>query len=454
MAGKRLKIAAAYRSDVGRKRDHNEDAAGIWEPGDAREAEASGWLYVVADGMGGHRFGERASQKVVQALLEGYPAAPQEPPPRRLERLIRLANEQIHAEGQRTLAADEHMGTTVVAAVIHQGKLYLAHVGDSRAYIIRGERIRQLTRDHSVVNELVDSGVLTPAEARTSRLRNRLTRSVGIRPDVDVELSGPFALQQGDLLLLCSDGLTQYATDRDLLAAAYGQPEEIVARLIDFANDRGGSDNITVMAVRYGDVPLIPVQRQHQIVRAGALLALAVIAVFAMRTGWEVYKAARTLPPTASVVSPASPTPNSIATATFSPMPSETPTATFSPAPVVNETLPAATGTPDAAGQLVHVDCIYTVTEGDSAWQIAVDFGVQMEDLELLADDAPLRSLQQIYPGDRLKVPRVLPGLCESLGGEVQSPTLEATATQTATPTGTMPAATDETDTSTATALP
>lgn len=413
-----LSIASFYRSDLGRKRENNEDAVGARAPQDSRQARESGWLCLVADGLGGHSFGERASRHVVQTLLAGYYGTPNEPPPDRLRRLIQQANAELYQEAQRTLQEGERMATTVVAAVICQGKLYLAHVGDSRAYLIRSERVYRLTRDHSVVGEMVRSGALSEEEARTSKLRNRLTRSVGIRPQVEVEISEPISLEPGDLILLCTDGLTQYATDRDLLASAYGEPQEIVERLIQFANTRGGSDNITVAAIRYGKPSVLPASLPRWVYASltGGLMLLLLVAgaVLARQSGLLSSLIAT---PTRSAT--ATPT----VTFTFTPTltPSSSPTSTATPTPAVTETaipFETLTFTPAPAPIL----CEYIVQQDDTAGKIAERFGVPLDAVSF-ADKGQGRSLDLIYRDDHLLLRGVLSEVCLAQGGQVFAPT-------------------------------
>lgn len=381
------KITAYYRSDIGRKRQNNEDAVGARSPRNAREVRESGWLYVVADGLGGHQFGERASQHVVRTLLEGYYALPDVPPAERLRRLIQQANVEIYQEARRTLEESQSMATTVVAAAIWGGKLYLAHVGDSRAYLVRGDRIYRLTRDHSVVEEMVRSGAMTPEEARTSKLRNRLTRSVGTRPEVEVEVSEPIPLQPGDLILLCSDGLTQYADDEDLLAAVHGEPKDIVERLIAFANACGGSDNITVAAIRYGKATtLARLPRAARIaLMIGAIGALLVAGLaLAAQAGWWPLGRRMLVPLSTPVLTqplPSNPlpSPGALPSNTMSPVPSFTATLALGSPTVGSPETPQVIMSSPAPTLELLVICLYTVREGDDVESIAQRFGVSVE---------------------------------------------------------------------------
>lgn len=221
-------------------------------------------LYVVCDGMGGHEGGGLASQLAVEAIREHYSLRDTGsdedaltgiydhgvlPQTNHLAGAVRHANQVVHREAQHRPAC-RGMGTTVVAAVMQEQILSIAHVGDSRLYLIRGERIMPLTSDHSVVAEQVRLGMLTEEQARCSRQQHMLTRAVGIGPTVDVEL-GEVPVKPRDILLLCSDGLTRGIDPPELLRTVREAPDlpSTSARLIELANARGGEDNTTVVLV-------------------------------------------------------------------------------------------------------------------------------------------------------------------------------------------------------------
>jgi serine/threonine protein phosphatase PrpC len=242
------------QSDVGRKREENEDSFLVNEPLG---------LAVVADGMGGHAGGGTASRIAVEtierALLErrNAPGDPfvveaplaASPVPEALRDAVETACQTIYhtARGNPNLAG---MGTTVTAMLLHGHDAFFAHVGDSRAYLVRGEFIQQISEDHSLVNEQLKAGVITQDEARSSRFRNIITRSVGFEEDVLVDLMGLTA-EPGDVFVLCSDGLANLVDDGEILAATRGAPvEALPERLIELANERGGDDNITVVCVQ------------------------------------------------------------------------------------------------------------------------------------------------------------------------------------------------------------
>jgi protein phosphatase len=233
----------ASKTDTGRVRAHNEDSFGTFE-------HASGArLLVVADGMGGHRGGATASRLAVEALGAALERT-DDPSEAWLAEAIRAANRDVH----RASLLDPElrgMGTTLVAALIDEGgRAWIAHVGDSRAYLVRGDRLEALTEDHSVVAEMIRRGLLTPDEAATHPRRNEILRSVGVETDVEPDLR-ELELAPDDVLLLCSDGLCGVVSDDEIERIATGHtPEEGVERMIAAANERGGPDNITAVIAR------------------------------------------------------------------------------------------------------------------------------------------------------------------------------------------------------------
>ncbi len=250
--GTRVRIRSAGQTDVGRVREHNEDS-NLLNP-------ALG-LFVVADGMGGHLGGQTASSLAVKTVGEyinehaddiesGSGAMPLEssPVPRVLADAVRAACGAIHSTAQDDPEL-QGMGTTVTAMVVHSGRAFVAHVGDSRCYLQRKERIVQITDDHSLVNEQIKAGLLTREQARASRLKNIITRSVGFEKDVAVDTFA-LPLQVGDRFLMCSDGLANFVDDTEMgLALATMGLDEVPGAMINLANERGGDDNITVLCV-------------------------------------------------------------------------------------------------------------------------------------------------------------------------------------------------------------
>ncbi|MFN8504954.1 Stp1/IreP family PP2C-type Ser/Thr phosphatase [Kouleothrix sp.] len=236
-----MKLRHSARTDVGKTRDHNEDNFGVG--GDERAAQL-GELLVVCDGMGGHAAGEVASQIGVETILANYYGDSSDDRQSALEQAFEQANSSIFARGQGS------MGTTGVAALLHHDALHIANVGDSRAYLVRDGEIRQVSRDHSFVSDQVAAGLITADQARFSPHRNVITRALGYQPDVTVDLFR-LPLQVGDIVVLSSDGLHGLVTDAEILQIAGEQPpEQATQALIDLANSRGGTDNITVMIAR------------------------------------------------------------------------------------------------------------------------------------------------------------------------------------------------------------
>lgn len=233
-----LRVAEHFeKSDTGLARRANEDNFFVRAP-----------LFVVADGMGGAQAGEVASRVAAEAFAAGLPddGSPEE----RLARRVLEANARIHrlSREDRERAG---MGTTLTAAYVTEEEIALAHVGDSRAYLFRDGELTRLTRDHSLVDELVRRGKLTEEEAAEHPQRSIITRALGPEPDVEVD-TRTYRAQDGDVLLLCSDGLTSMISEQriaELLAAA-GDLGEAGRTLVDAANDAGGRDNITVVLVR------------------------------------------------------------------------------------------------------------------------------------------------------------------------------------------------------------
>jgi len=230
----------ATLTDTGRKRRHNEDAF-VAEPP----------LFAVADGMGGAQAGELASSLAAAALKDS-----QEPGgggEERVDELIQQANRRVY-ERQSQDAAASGMGTTMTVALVEDGRVAIGHVGDSRAYLVRGGRLEQLTEDHSLVAELVRSGKLSPEEAEGHPQRSVITRALGTDPDVDVDTFS-VETKPGDLFLICSDGLTTMVDDETILAEVARNREDLKSAakaLVRAANKGGGEDNITVVFFEIG----------------------------------------------------------------------------------------------------------------------------------------------------------------------------------------------------------
>jgi serine/threonine protein phosphatase PrpC len=247
-----LDLQAAKLTDVGRARPHNEDYVDYYIPPEPQQLSSKGAIYLVADGMGGHQAGEVASQGAVELTIAQYYSDTANDVGTSLVRAIRSANRQIYDQAESDLTK-VGMGTTLVAAVVLGQKVYVGNVGDSRAYIINSSGIIQITEDHSWVEEQVRAGLLTPEQARRHPQRNLVTRALGSKPDVQVDLFEG-EIKAGDTLLLCSDGLTGRVRDNEIASIVRShQPEEAARQLIVLANERGGNDNITVLIVQARD---------------------------------------------------------------------------------------------------------------------------------------------------------------------------------------------------------
>ncbi|AFV77151.1 serine/threonine protein phosphatase [Thermus oshimai JL-2] len=232
-------LLSALRTHPGLRRPKNEDAVGgVGTPW--------GGVFVVADGMGGHRTGEVASRLAVEAILEVL--SQKEPSPKALLEAFEEANRRIYQEAQRP--ENRGMGTTATCLLLDLPYALIAHVGDSRAYLFRKGVLKQLTEDHSWVAERVRQGLLTVEEARTHRWRNVITNALGSFPEARVDLLG-LKVEPGDIFLLCTDGLYGVLEDRTLQEVLRNYPpEEAAERLVALANEWGGPDNISVAVVR------------------------------------------------------------------------------------------------------------------------------------------------------------------------------------------------------------
>ncbi|HXE44168.1 MAG TPA: Stp1/IreP family PP2C-type Ser/Thr phosphatase [Conexibacter sp.] len=237
-----LRVAEHFeKSDTGRQRRANEDSFYVRAP-----------LFVVADGMGGAQAGEVASRLAAETFAAGLPDAGT--PEQRLEERVRAANRRIHEVSQEDRALNG-MGTTITAAYLDGDELSLAHVGDSRAYLLRDGELSRLTRDHTLVEELVRRGELTEQEAAEHPQRSIITRALGPEPDIDIDLH-THRVHAGDVLLLCSDGLTGMIGEDDVEEILTNAPTLADAgrQLVHAANEAGGRDNITVVLFRVGEV--------------------------------------------------------------------------------------------------------------------------------------------------------------------------------------------------------
>jgi serine/threonine protein phosphatase PrpC len=245
-----LTFTFAHGTDVGRVREHNEDSVAITDPTDAA-LKRKGRLFIVADGMGGYQAGEVASQIAAETVQREYYADPSDDPVKRLQNAVQKANNAVYdsAHSDRARAG---MGTTIVAMAIVGRKAYLASVGDSRAYIVHQSDLVQITQDHSLVGEQVRAGLLTKEQARTHPQRNVITRALGSQPSVQVD-TFEGNLSEGDVMMMCTDGLTGHVPEEHIRTALDQlPPEQAVRQLIELANQGGGTDNISTIVIRTG----------------------------------------------------------------------------------------------------------------------------------------------------------------------------------------------------------
>ena len=248
-------VTLGARSDIGMTRSANEDAfCALAGPDAPAGADA---LLAVADGMGGHKAGEVASEMAIRGLVarlsrDGVAAQVTGGLVQALQLTIGELNAEIHRAGSRP--ETRGMGTTLTAAVITGRALTIGHVGDSRAYLLRDGELQQLTQDHSWVAEQVAGGVLTPAEAEVHPWRNILTRAIGVEPGVQVD-GMTVEVTKGDLLLVCSDGVHALVRDDEISGLlAGGGPQSSSREIVGLANAKGGIDNITVVVARIDSV--------------------------------------------------------------------------------------------------------------------------------------------------------------------------------------------------------
>src|SRR5215469_1863826 len=254
---KQLRLDVAQLTDVGRRREHNEDNMAFVIPKDSQVMASKGALFIVADGMGGHAAGEVASEIAVDTVSNMYYQEDSADVAVSLLRAIKRANTSIHQRAAENMLRTG-MGTTCVAAVLRGNMGYIANVGDSRAYLIRKARMRQVSQDHSWVAEQVRAGLLTEEQARTHAQRNVITRSLGTQTDVEIDIFRE-VLEEGDTLVLCSDGLSGFISEEDLLRTIEQfVPQESVYHLVERANENGGGDNITAIVARVEELGIEP----------------------------------------------------------------------------------------------------------------------------------------------------------------------------------------------------
>jgi serine/threonine protein phosphatase PrpC len=266
-------IVEAAATDTGMRRSNNQDSYTIVRAASAESWRQRGHLFMVADGMGAHAVGELASKMACDNIPLTYTKAKKATVSEAIVQAYRAVGAQIHSRA--ALNKDfQGMGTTCSTLLLLPEGALIAHVGDSRIYRVRQDRIEQFTFDHSLVWELVRRNHLTLEEAQRDQRKNVITRSLGPEPNIEVDVEGPLSVALGDVFVLCTDGLSGLVADPEIGAlATHFHPEAACRYLIHLANLRGGLDNITVIVVRIGpwvepnssaDVPTTPAPRQEK----------------------------------------------------------------------------------------------------------------------------------------------------------------------------------------------
>jgi len=246
-----LEIAFGQASDPGKLRSNNEDAMGVFVPRSRQEARSHGWMFVVADGVGGLDLGDVASAKAVAVMADGFAQAPPGTSlVSLLQRLIQHANAAVRDEGLQSERRGKRMATTVVACALRYDQAIISHVGDSRCYHIHNGKVTAVTRDHTLVNEQRRLGLITEAEAASSENRHVLTRSLGAEQFITVE-NKALTLREGDMLVLCSDGLYSGIYEEDIARIALQKKDlqTIAEDLVNYAVEVDGSDNATAQVI-------------------------------------------------------------------------------------------------------------------------------------------------------------------------------------------------------------
>lgn len=253
-----LEIDFAELSDVGRVRAENEDYVGHVAPDTVEQARSHGWLFALADGVGGQAKGEVASRTAIETVLEGFREASRGEPLRGLlEKLVRRANTRVLDAGMNS-----GMATTLVACALRYDRAVVAHVGDSRCYLVRGKAAALLTRDHTVASDHARMGLLSSSEVAEAETRHILSRSLGTELSVNAEIDEHQVLP-GDTLLLCSDGLHGAISAEDIarVVSETADVELAARRLVALANEKDGSDNVTAQLIRVQNVERVGMYR-------------------------------------------------------------------------------------------------------------------------------------------------------------------------------------------------
>ena len=245
-------VELASLTDVGCQRENNEDSFGYWEPNDDASFATLGRLAIVADGMGGHEGGQIASHLAVETFTKAYAGANDSDPQQRLLTALKNAHRRIqqHAKQDSHLSS---MGTTCTALALVDRRLYFVHVGDSRLYLLREGKLQQLSRDHTLLDRLLEKGLVRPDQAHDHPQKHVLTSALGIPGDeLEIDVPGePLPLLRGDILMICTDGLWGQIESGEIEQALASQsPGDACRSLVQLAKDRGGPDNITLQTLR------------------------------------------------------------------------------------------------------------------------------------------------------------------------------------------------------------
>jgi PPM family protein phosphatase len=251
-------VTIGSKSDIGMKRAENQDSHGHYSPEKGCD-HPKGVLIALADGMGGHAGGTKASRTAVDILMEEYYKDIQNSIPVSLSNAFKLANQAVLDAGEKDHKL-KGMGSTLTAVVFHKDTLYYAHVGDSRGYRLNDGNIVQFTRDHSYVADLVKAGAITEEEAKNHPEKNIITRAIGAGPKLKTDIDRlPEKLKKGEYILLCCDGLHGLVPDHEILetVTAVQEPDAACAKLVDMANANGGLDNISVLIAKIDKTGLI-----------------------------------------------------------------------------------------------------------------------------------------------------------------------------------------------------
>lgn len=361
-----LRAGHATHRGQGQGRTVNEDSLGLPETIPAALLARKGYLYLVADGVGGYRAGDIASQMAVELIRRAYYDDPDVDLVTSLQRAIEEANAEIHRQAQDPAYA--RMGTTVVAAVVRGDQLVVANVGDSRAYLLRQGELRRLTSDHTWVAERMAAGLLTPQETTRHEMRHIVTRSLGAQPTVEADVR-PYRLQPGDRLLLCSDGLWEPVPEPEIARTlGHARPQAAAAALVNRAMVAGGEDDTTALVVAAGPAGVLEQvgqvmtnvfaspQQRALVVGAGAVLIIALLICGATR----LFPGRAALGPLMTTETPTvqvSPTPVvTLVTPTAPPILLDTPTA--SPPPPTPSTEPPLSPDPSLLREISEGYCI------------------------------------------------------------------------------------------------